>query len=208
MPKPSRFPNHPIRVLRKELGFSSAAQFAKFVGIPVESIRKAELGDRPVKHRAATQIGTATGVLHTWLMTPGEAKGPPIDPNGNPLTKEGFDAYAGHSPMQEDQARFDAAIRMHLDRIECLLKAAVPRRRFPACLYFLSIAFRQALEQFNLEPGTQEELNKLDANPGLGFIKLETGSYPYNGSPIKFTITRPKTKRPSRRRQKARSSKK
>lgn len=212
MPIASRYPEHPVRVLRTTLGLGSAEKFGRFTGIPAETIRNLEQGRRPVTKHVAVQIGIATGVLYSWLMTGNWANGSPIDPMLKPLTKEAFEAFAGISPRREET--FDLAIKTKLSQIESLLRAAVRRHRLPACSYFLSIAFRQALEQFDLERETQEEMIKLSPeNPVLPFIKIRgprpraaSAEFKFTAAPVKLTVSRLKRKPPSRRQPRGKSA--
>jgi transcriptional regulator with XRE-family HTH domain len=160
MPKASPYPHHPVRVLRKFLGFSSADAFAKFTGIPAETIRNLEQGRRSVTDRVARQIGIATGVFPGWLQTDQVARGKPNDAFGDPLTKEKFESFSGaQARLKSDPNNGDEAstIDQFCEYATALLRAATRKGRLPQCSYFLRMALCDAAEEFGLEKAIRKE---------------------------------------------------
>jgi transcriptional regulator with XRE-family HTH domain len=163
MPKPSPYPHHPVRVLRTLLGFKSADAFAKFTGIPAETIRNLEQGRRAVTERVAKQIGIATGVFPGWLRTGQVARGEPIDAFGNQLTKETFESFSGiQARLKSDPNDGDEADRIDqfCENATALLRAAARKGRLPQCDYFLTMAVRDAAKKFRLEKAKHEETTR------------------------------------------------
>ena len=160
MPKPSPYPDHPVRVLRNLLGFPSAEKFATFVGVPAETIRNAEQGRQPVSERLAKLIGVATGVVPEWLMGGNEAKGPPRDIFKKLITKDEFEKYSG----LKTRIKCDPNSEEWSDDIEgcCffvaqLLRVAARAGRLPQCWYLLRMAQEEAAETLGLKQAWEEE---------------------------------------------------
>jgi transcriptional regulator with XRE-family HTH domain len=153
MPKPSPYPNHPIRVLRSLLGFPSAERFAAFVGVPAETIRNAEQGRQSVTPRLAKLIAAATDVSAAWLMGGTEAKGPPVTIFGEPLTKEAFEKYSGPQarlkcdPNSPEWANY---IEETCAFAATLLRAAARRGRLPQCRHLLHAGLDEAAEHLDI----------------------------------------------------------
>lgn len=167
MPRPSPYPKHPVRVLRTLLGFSSAEAFAKFTGVPAETIRNLEQGRRPVTRRVATQIAIATGVSHLWLQAGNVARGRPIGVMAEYLTKENFEAFAGISPRIFDDPNTEDQISNLTFLIQALMRAAAKKRRVPQCSYFLTLAIRDAKKEFDLEKEMVEAMREIDPHHHL-----------------------------------------
>src|SRR4051794_25330145 len=102
MPRPSPFPHHPVRVLRDYLGFTSAASFASFVGVPAETIRNVE-SRHPLSDRLTKRIVVATGVLSDWLRQGNSATGVPVAWDGRPLPKR-QDTVGPTDPDDDDDS--------------------------------------------------------------------------------------------------------
>jgi hypothetical protein len=160
MPKPSPYPHHPVRVLRTLLGFPSADAFAKFTGVPAETIRNLEQGRRSVTSRVAKQIGIATGVFHGWLQTGNVARGKPINECGERLTKEEFENFAGigsRRALDPNKGKLADKIEEYCFWATQLLRGAARRGRFAPCRYFLRMALRDAQAQFHLKKEADAE---------------------------------------------------
>jgi plasmid maintenance system antidote protein VapI len=155
MPKPSRYPKHPVRVLRKLLGFNTATAFASFVGIPAETIRNCEQGRCKVSQDVARRIGVATGLSPIgWLRSGNTAKGKPMSYENEELTPEVFNRYRGltfgmkSDPNEEEWA--DDVDDM-CQAVAALLRGAIRKGRFPQCKYSLMIYLREAEDAFGLK---------------------------------------------------------
>lgn len=153
MPKPSPHPKHPVRVLRKLLGFNSANSFAEFTGIPAETIRNLEQGRRSVTAAVARQIGIATGVAPTWLQSGTIARGKPMFYEHEELTKDVFEKYRGLNvgldtdPNDGNEAE---AIDDICEGVTALLRVAARKGRFAQCMHVLKMSLREAEKQFRL----------------------------------------------------------
>jgi transcriptional regulator with XRE-family HTH domain len=160
MPKASPFPRHPVRVLRKTLGFTSADAFARFTGIPAETIRNLEQGRRAVSHRIAFQIGVATGVARSWLLTGNTARGKPLDVLGRQLTKDEFEKFRGvGAKLDVDPNEGDEAeeIEAYCDHLAIFLRAAARQGRLNQCGFFVRIALEDAEKQLGLSKSVLSE---------------------------------------------------
>jgi hypothetical protein len=167
MPKPSPYPNHPVRVLRSLLGFPSAEKFAVFVGVPAETIRNAEQGRQPVTQRLAKLIAVATDVSAAWLMGGTEAKGPPINFIGQGLTKEAFEKYSGpqeRHKCEPNSPEWSDEIEEVCSFAATLLRAAARRGRLPQCRHLLHLALSEAAEHLDIQQlWKSEEQHELNA---------------------------------------------
>lgn len=160
MPRPSRYPRHPVRVLRDHLGFRSAQSFAEFTGVPAETIRNLEQGRRAVTDRVAMQIGIATGVFPDWLREGNVARGKPIDAFGKPLSKEAFEQFAGvKARIAADPDHGDDAdlIDDMCTALTALLRTAARKGRLPQCSYAIRLAVRDAANEFGLTKAMKNE---------------------------------------------------
>lgn len=165
MPKPSPYPNHPVRVLRDHLGFSSAQAFAKFVGLPAETIRNLEQGRRAVTDRVASQIGIATLVTPDWLKVGNVARGQPVDVMGEPVDRGYLSAYDTRALMASSD-EVPEIVESGVDSVRiwvtALVQAAARRGRLRGCWHFIILACRDAAIQFDIEDLVREEMIKID----------------------------------------------
>jgi DNA-binding XRE family transcriptional regulator len=73
MPLQSRFPNHPIRLLRRRLNLTGA-EFAKIIGTSVDTIVSLENDRLPISSKLARRISFITGADYKQLLKGADGK--------------------------------------------------------------------------------------------------------------------------------------